>query len=96
MVIDRILREYGSVFVVDEKAVPPPVCMFTNADEVENFQKNVRFVGAEIAGTRIECCESTHPTWIVPLPAGNSPWLARCCRMLVLLVPPPPDRIRRP
>jgi hypothetical protein len=54
MVINRILREYGSIFVVNEKVLPPPVCMFTSAQEVESFQKKVGFVSAEIAGTRIE------------------------------------------
>jgi hypothetical protein len=53
-VISRILREYGSIFVVNERALPPTVCMFTSAEEVDKFQKKASFVSADIAGTRIE------------------------------------------
>lgn len=54
VVINRVMREYGSIFVVADHAAPPPVCMFTNQDEVANFQQKVGFVSQEIAGTRIE------------------------------------------
>lgn len=50
----RIMSEYGSVFVVAEGATPPPVCMFTSNEQVENFQKKAGYVSAEIAGTKIE------------------------------------------
>lgn len=52
--ISRIVREYGSIFVVDEKVAAPPVCMFTNDEEVQAFQTKAGFVSAEIAGARIE------------------------------------------
>ena len=54
LVVNRIMREYGSIFVVADAAVPPPVCMFTSAEAVENFQNEIKITGADIAGTRIE------------------------------------------
>jgi hypothetical protein len=50
----RILNEYGSVFIADESVVPPPVCMFTSAQQVNDFQKGIFKAGEEINGTRIE------------------------------------------
>lgn len=54
LVVSRIMREYGSIFVVADAAVPPPVCMFTSAEEVETFQNKIEITSADIAGTRIE------------------------------------------
>lgn len=34
----RILEEYGAIFVADKKVIPPPVCVFTNEDQVTKFQ----------------------------------------------------------
>ncbi len=34
----RILEEYGAIFVATKKVTPPPVCMFSNEDEVTKFQ----------------------------------------------------------
>lgn len=50
----RILNEYGSVFIVGDGVVPPPKCMFEDADEVNAFQQRIFKAGAEINGTRIE------------------------------------------
>lgn len=34
----RILEEYGAIFVADKKVIPPPVCVFTNEEQVTKFQ----------------------------------------------------------
>lgn len=34
----RILEEYGAIFVADKKVIPPPVCVFTNEQQVTKFQ----------------------------------------------------------
>jgi hypothetical protein len=34
----RILEEYGAIFVADKKVKPPPVCVFTNEEQVTKFQ----------------------------------------------------------
>jgi hypothetical protein len=39
----RILEEYGAIFVADKKVVPPPVCIFTNEDQVTRFQEQAGF-----------------------------------------------------
>lgn len=54
LIINRIMREYGSVYVVIDKALPPPIGMFASAEEVENFQKKAGFTSAEIDGAKIE------------------------------------------
>ena len=50
----RILKDYGSIFLVVENVLPPPVCIFSNHTEVENFQKQIGIAKSEIAGTIIE------------------------------------------
>jgi hypothetical protein len=54
VVVSRIVREYGAIFVVNEKVKAPPVCMFTGAEEVDKFQKTAGFAAAMINGSRIE------------------------------------------
>jgi hypothetical protein len=39
-VSQRILEEYGAIFVADKKVFPPPVCVFTNEDQVTKFQED--------------------------------------------------------
>ena len=34
----RILEEYGAIFVADKKVTPPPVCIFSNEEQVTKFQ----------------------------------------------------------
>lgn len=53
-VVSRVVREYGSIFIVHETVAAPPVCMFAGAEEVNAFQQKAGFVSAEINGTRIE------------------------------------------
>jgi hypothetical protein len=35
----RILEEYGAVYVASKKVLPPPVCLFTNEEQVTRFQE---------------------------------------------------------
>ena len=37
----RILEEYGAIFVANKKVTPPPVCIFTNEEQVTKFQDAV-------------------------------------------------------
>ena len=50
----RIVEEYGALFLASEKVLPPPVCMFTSAEEVLQFQKQANVASATIAGATIE------------------------------------------
>ena len=50
----RILNEYGAVFVAEETVLPPPVCIFAGAEEVETFQTAARSSALDIGGVRIE------------------------------------------
>ena len=45
----RILEDYGAIFVADKKVTPPPVCIFTNEDQVTKFQDDAGF-DAEVIG----------------------------------------------
>lgn len=45
----RILEEYGAIFVADKKVKPPPVCIFTNEEQVTKFQDDAGFE-AELIG----------------------------------------------
>ena len=50
----RILNEYGAVFVAAGEVLPPPVCIFTGAEEVETFQAAARVSALDIGGVPIE------------------------------------------
>lgn len=50
----RILEEYGAIFVADKKVTPPPVCVFTNEDQVTRFQEAAGFDGEVIGFDEIE------------------------------------------
>jgi len=45
----RILEEYGAIFVANKKVTPPPVCMFSNEEQVTKFQDEAGFE-AEVIG----------------------------------------------
>ena len=45
----RILEEYGAIFVATKKVTPPPVCMFSNEEQVTKFQDEAGFE-AEVIG----------------------------------------------
>jgi len=50
----RILEEYGAVFVADKKVKPPPVCVFTNEEQVTKFQEAAGFKAEYIAYDEVE------------------------------------------
>jgi hypothetical protein len=50
----RILNEYGAVFFASGGALPPPVCIFEGAAEVESFQREAKVSAREIGGALIE------------------------------------------
>jgi hypothetical protein len=50
----RILNEYGAVFFASGGALPPPVCIFAGAEEVESFQRAASVSAQEIGGVLIE------------------------------------------
>ena len=50
----RILEEYGAVFVATKKVLPPPVCIFTNEDQVTRFQDDAGFDEEQIGFDVIE------------------------------------------
>jgi len=50
----RILNEYGAVFVAAGEVLPPPVCIFAGAEEVETFQAAARVSAQVIGGIPIE------------------------------------------
>ena len=45
----RILEEYGAIFLAHKKVTPPPVCIFTNEEQVTKFQDDAGF-DAEVIG----------------------------------------------
>ena len=50
----RILEEYGAIFVANKKVTPPPVCMFSNEDQVTKFQDDAGFAGEVIGFDEVE------------------------------------------
>jgi hypothetical protein len=50
----RILSEYGAVFVAAGSVLPPPVCIFAGAEEVETFQAAAHVSAREFGGVIIE------------------------------------------
>ncbi|MDX6613662.1 MAG: hypothetical protein QOD75_2848 [Blastocatellia bacterium] len=50
----RMLEDYGAMFLASPEVVPPPTCIFSNEDEVQQFQKAAGFSAASIDGARVE------------------------------------------
>ena len=50
----RILEEYGAVFVATKKVLPPPVCVFSNEDQVTKFQEDAGYDEEQIGFDAIE------------------------------------------
>ncbi|MEP6706964.1 MAG: hypothetical protein ABJC05_05565 [Pyrinomonadaceae bacterium] len=50
----RVLEDYGAMFVAGEVVMPPPTCVFTSEESVQQFQARAQPTGATIAGARIE------------------------------------------
>jgi hypothetical protein len=50
----RILEEYGAIFLANKKVLPPPVCIFTNEEQVTRFQNQAGFKAEFIAYDEVE------------------------------------------
>jgi hypothetical protein len=50
----RILEEYGAMFLASKKVLPPPRCIFTNEEEVTQFQDKAGFAQELIGFDEIE------------------------------------------
>ena len=50
----RVLEEYGAIFVASNKVTPPPVCVFTNEDQVKKFQTTTGYQTEIIGDDNIE------------------------------------------
>ena len=50
----RILEEYGAVYVADKKVQPPPVCVFSNEEQVTKFQDAAGFEAETIGFDEVE------------------------------------------
>jgi hypothetical protein len=50
----RILEEYGAIFLANKKVLPPPVCVFTNEDQVTRFQEQAGFKSEFISFDHVE------------------------------------------
>lgn len=53
-VVRRVLIEYGALFVASEKVSVPPVCIFTNGEQVEDFQNRAGWHEAQFGDITIE------------------------------------------
>ena len=42
-VAQRVLEEYGAMFIATKKVLPPPVCVFTSEDQVTRFQEQAGY-----------------------------------------------------
>lgn len=54
VIANRIVKDYGSLFIAQETVVLPSACLFDNEEAVEKFQAKAGYLKAEIAGTFIE------------------------------------------
>jgi len=50
----RILEEYGAIFLADKKVTPPPVCIFSNEEQVTRFQDAAGFDSEVIGFDEVE------------------------------------------
>lgn len=50
----RILNDYGAMFVAHESVATPPVCMFVDAEAVEQFQDSLEIAREKIGAVEIE------------------------------------------
>ena len=53
-VAQRVLHDYGAMFVGSENILPPPVCVFASEDQVSRFQKAAGRAAATIGDAVIE------------------------------------------
>jgi hypothetical protein len=50
----RILEDYGAMFLATKKVTPPPVCIFTNEEQVTRFQEEAGFESLLIGFDEVE------------------------------------------
>jgi len=50
----RILEEYGALWVADKKVKPPPVCVFSNEEQVTKFQEDAGYEAERIGFDEVE------------------------------------------
>lgn len=50
----RVLHDYGAMFVSTDTVLPPPLCVFTNEEQVSRFQKAAGRAAATIGDAVIE------------------------------------------
>jgi len=53
-VAQRVLHDYGAMFVGAESILPPPVCVFTSEQDVSQFQEAARWASATIGEATVE------------------------------------------
>jgi hypothetical protein len=53
-VAQRVLEDYGAMFLASKKVLPPPLCIFMSEAEVAKFQEEAGFTTETIADARIE------------------------------------------
>src|SRR5687767_5342981 len=53
-VAERILEEYGAMFLAVKKVMPPPVCVFTTEEQVTRFQEAAGYATETIADAEIQ------------------------------------------
>jgi len=53
-VAQRVLHDYGAMFVGAESIVPPPVCVFTSESDVSQFQQAAGWAAATIGEATVE------------------------------------------
>jgi hypothetical protein len=53
-VAQRVLHDYGAMFVGSENILPPPLCVFANEDQVSRFQKAAGRAATTIGDAVIE------------------------------------------
>jgi hypothetical protein len=50
----RVLHDYGAMFIGADNILPPPLCVFTNEEEVTSFQKAAGVAAATIGDAVLE------------------------------------------
>ena len=54
VVARRILEDYGAMFLATKKVLPPPLCIFTNEEQVTRFQEEAGYTGLLIGYDEVE------------------------------------------
>jgi hypothetical protein len=54
LVAQRVLHDYGAMFVGTDQVLPPPLCVFSSEDQVERFQKEAGWSLGQFGEAMIE------------------------------------------